>query len=278
MRRMVTKRGLTLIEMLVVITIIAALAGFGVPAVKSLLASFESEDSVRAMVQTALSSARAMAIEQQRYAGIRFQKASYGDGDGLSNPQYMIFIIHSKDKAGNLANGFRAVEGYKPIRVPDLFGVMDLTLVTRDADGTSVVKEEPVRSDGAVDRTDEVNDVTSFSVLFSPTGQLVTHEVRIRNRDGKSAKQTPPSQDDVFNTESQVLQKDALARRGMFLQDDYPQRGLGPESSRRSFVIYRTRDFEQAFRAGRAYTGYLASLAPKVLYLAPLNGAITRRD
>jgi prepilin-type N-terminal cleavage/methylation domain-containing protein len=273
MKRMLTKRGLTLIEMLVVVAIIAALAGFGAPAVKSLLASFESEDSVRAMIQTALSAARAMAIEQQRYAGIRFQKASYDGGDGLSNPQYMIFIVHSKDNAGDLANGFRAVEGYKPIRLPDLFGVMDLTRVERAKSGNTidVRREYPVAGDADIADIPDVNDVTTFSVLFSPTGQLVAHEIRIRG-DG--------SKDDVFNTELEVLQNDAAKRRGMFLQDDYIDRGLGPESSRRNFVIYRTREFKQAFapKPPHAYTGYLAGLAPKVLYLAPLTGAITGRD
>jgi prepilin-type N-terminal cleavage/methylation domain-containing protein len=273
MKRIAGQRGLTLIEMLVVVGIIAMLVGLGAPAVKALLASFESQDSVRAMVQTALATARTMALEQQRYAGVRFQKASCGEGDGLANPQYMTFIVHDNEATG-LASGFRAVEGLKPIRLPDRFGVMDL-MVKKDASGTS---EAAVSSDADVTDTSDVNDVTTFSIVFSPAGHLVTHQVRVRNRDGKSDKETSPSKDDIFNVEAQIFQKNVLARRGMFLQDDYVKQGLGPESSRRSFVIYKTQDFVQAYRASRAYTNYLKDLVPKVLYVAPLTGAIAGQE
>jgi prepilin-type N-terminal cleavage/methylation domain-containing protein len=277
MKRTAGQRGLTLIEMLVVVGIIAMLVGLGAPAVKALLASFESEDSVRAMVQTALSTARGMAMEQQRYAGVRFQKASCGEGDGLANPQYMTFIVHDNEATG-LASGFRAVEGLKPIRLPDRFGVMDLVKVDRVVGGSnaiSIQSESPVSKDADIDTVAEVNDVTTFSVVFSPAGHLVTHQVRIRNRDGKSSKETPPSKDDIFNTEVQVFQKSMLDRRGMFLQDDYVEWGLGPESSRRSFVIYKTQDFSLAYRTSRPYTNYLKDLVPKVLYVTPLTGALT---
>jgi len=270
--------GLTLVETLVVVGIIAALVGFGLPAVRAMLRSFGSEESVRAMIQAALSSARAMALEQQRYVGVRFQKASLGDGDGLNSPQYMIFIAHDT-RATDLATGFRALEGIQPIRLPDLLGVMDRTVVARRADGSDVLREDLIRSDKDIDSIAEVNDTTTFSMVFSPEGHLIVlRSIRIRNRDGRSDKETPVSQDDVFNTESQVLQKDILRRRGMFLQDDYPQRGLGAESSRRSFVVYRTREFEQAFRTGEAYSHYLAGLQSKVLYVAPLTGAIVSRN
>jgi prepilin-type N-terminal cleavage/methylation domain-containing protein len=270
MKRMARQRGLTLIEMLVVVGIIAALVGFGAPAVKALLASFESEDSIRAMIQTALGSARAMAIEQQRYVGIRFQKVSCSTMDGRGNPQYMTFIIHDTAATG-LASGFRAVEGLKPIRLPDLFGVMDLIRVDREKKGNTidVTKEYPLSKDQDILTPPEVNDVTTFSIVFSPTGHLVAHQVRVRSQG---------SRDSVFNTDAWVLHSDPLARRGMFLQDDYIERGLGPESSRRSFVIYRTREFEQAFRAGNPYGGYLKGLASKVLYVTPLTGALTQQD
>jgi len=115
-------------------------------------------------------------------------------------------------------------------------------------------------------------------MVFSPGGHLVVvRDIRVRNRDGRLDQETPPSQDDVFNTESQVLQQDLSKRRGMFLQDDYPDRGLGPESSRRSFVVIRTKEFERAFAEGQAYSRYLAGLESKILHVAPLTGAIASR-
>jgi Tfp pilus assembly protein FimT len=55
-------KGLTLIEMTLVIATIALLVGFGVPAVRVLIHSFQSESGTRSMIGAALSSARAMAV------------------------------------------------------------------------------------------------------------------------------------------------------------------------------------------------------------------------
>ena len=46
----------------------------------------------------------------------------------------MIFIVHDEPKnMGGLANGFRAVEGLEPMKLPDTMGVIDLTGITGDA-------------------------------------------------------------------------------------------------------------------------------------------------
>jgi prepilin-type N-terminal cleavage/methylation domain-containing protein len=276
--------GLTLVEMLVVVGIMAALVGVGLPAVRALLRSFDSEDSVRMMIQAALSSARAMALEQQRYVGVRFQKAFSGQGDGLSNPQYMTLIIHDKQRKDDLANGFHAIEGLKPVPLPGQFGVMDRTVVDRTLKGNNQVgiADRTIRADTDIDTIPEVNDTTTFSLIFSPYGHLVAHEVRVRNRDGESGNEDDPlkdsmsSDDDIFNTWARITDTDHP--RGMFLQDDYFKKGLGPEFGRLSFVIYRTREFEQAFGAKKAYSGYLAGLEGQVLYIMPLTGAIASRD
>ena len=61
------KSGLTLIEMTLVIATIALLAGFGLPALRSLVHSFESQSGTRSMISAALSSARSMAVRNQKY-------------------------------------------------------------------------------------------------------------------------------------------------------------------------------------------------------------------
>jgi hypothetical protein len=96
----------------------------------------------------------------------------------------------------------------------------------------------------------------------------VAHDVRIRNQ---------ASRDEVFNEEALVLQRDADRRRGLFLQDDYIERGLGPETSRRSLVIFRTQEFSQAWAARNAY-GYVKDLPARMRYVMPLTGALTGQD
>ena len=139
-RRARRTTGLTLIEMTLVIATVALMVGFAVPAVRVLVHSFQSGTGITSMVNAALSSARAMAVSRQRYVGVRFQKActSTDPTDPLKGlmdaPQYMIFITHEEPKLiGGLANGFRAMPGLDPIKLPDTMGVMDLTGIASDA-------------------------------------------------------------------------------------------------------------------------------------------------
>ena len=263
--------GLTLTEMIVVIGIIAMLGALAAPATKLFFKSFESESGVRAMISSALASARAIAAKEQRYAGTRFQKA-YDPAGPRNASQYIIFIVQDTDLTG-LANGFRAVDGLEPIKLPDTIGVMDETLIRqeRTTDPTWELSTDP-----------ELTDLTAFSIVFSPSGRLVIHAVRVRNRDAMP-KLVPPdimldnSNDDIFNTVARVT--DPVNPHGMFIQDDYyegtiPDYGLGPEPSRSRFIIYETEKFNQAYQAGQAYSGYLYSVIDKVIYLNPYSGTI----
>ena len=91
--------------MIVVVGGISLLVFFAMPAVRMLSRSFESESGTRSMIQSALSSARAIAAKEQRYAGIRFQ-VRQDPNTPFEGRQYMIFIIHDYDET-NLENGFR---------------------------------------------------------------------------------------------------------------------------------------------------------------------------
>ena len=83
---------------------------------------FQTQSGTESLVSAALASARAMAAKEQHYAGIRFQQDSTGN-------QYMIFILHDFEKTG-LSPGFRAIEGIKPIKLPENSRVMDLRVRT----------------------------------------------------------------------------------------------------------------------------------------------------
>jgi type II secretory pathway pseudopilin PulG len=275
-----TKHGLTLTEMTVVIASIVLLAAIGLPAVRVFIHSFESESGTKSMISAALASARAMSAQKQRYVGIRFQKEYNRNAsdplDPLTAPQYMIFIVHdpaSEPDGTGLANGFRAVEGFKPVKLPDSVGVMDLTVVQRTVAGTSIsFIDNPIDTNADIDTLEELRDTTTFSVIFSPSGKLVIHEVRVRNRNGRTDTSSPQSIDDIFNTEKQIIHP--TAPRGMFYQDDYTAMGLGQEYSRNNFIIYDTKEFTGVYKKGQAFSGYLYRLVPQAIYINPYTGTI----
>jgi len=281
--------GLTLTETTVVIVTIALLVGLGLPAVRALLDSFESGSGTKSMISAALASARAIAAREQRYAGVRFQKAHSSQGP-LSASQCMIFIIQDPNI---LAYGFRAAEGMEPIKLPDSVGVTDLTIVQLR---NSVNPGNPftqIRLDGPgltdaerealIDEDREFIDATTFSIVFSPSGKLVRHGVRVRNRDGyvDSAANTGISMDDIFNKKAQVD-----SGIGMFCQDDYygvgwspyPDLGLGPEPSRASFIIYEKEEFNRAYRKGLAWSEYLVKVAQERIHINSYTGTIISPD
>ncbi len=279
MRAVKAQQGLTLIEMTVVIAVIVLLIGLALPAVRAFFDAFETGSAARSMISAALASARAFAAENQRYAGIRFQKDLHGR-------QYMVLVVQEPDM---LAWGFCAAKGVKPIKLPESIGVMDFTIVT-GRNTVNPVNSQEVRlddltlgGDGLINEPFEITDTTTFSIIFSPNGKLVVHGVQIRNRDGyvDSASNAGISSDDIFNKKAQVD-----AGIGMFYQDDYfgaswsmySNLGLGPEPSRRSFVVYKKDKFKQAYEKGRAWSGYLVMLTNEVTYVSPHTGALISTD
>jgi hypothetical protein len=247
--------------------------GLTLPAVRALRNSFQTENGVKSMVEAALSSARAMALSGQNYVGVRFQKLCVTDNAAdpfknlLNAPQYMIFIMHEEPKKmGGLANGFRAVEGLEPIRLPETMGVMDLTMVNSDA---------------TISHWVDLSDATTFSIVFAPSGKATVHPVRVRNKDGVYRPKNDPgslqiSTDDVFNSIDNIC----VYKQGMFLQDDYPrgngtsvlELGLDEENSRTSFVIYDLATLHAAHGNGTPWSGYLSRLAAQPWYVSAYTG------
>lgn len=256
MRTDKTKTGFTLVELLTVVSVILLLAVVGLPAARQVLDSFESSGSIRYLVSAALANARAIAAREQAYAGLRFQQ-------DLDGNQYMIFIVNDTPaNMGELANGFRRVVGHKPMKLPENVGVLDYA--SQDED---------------IDEEWELTDATTFSIVFSPAGKLVVHDVRVRNKDGyvDSTVNEDTSNDQVFNKKAEVDDGEA-----MFYQDDYtgetwsayPNLGLGEELSRNNFIIYDKRALE-AVNADSRWTDYLQYL--EVIYISPYTGQIINR-
>ena len=267
--------GLTLTEMTIVVASIVLLVALGLPAVRAFFTSFETESGAKTMISAALSSTRAIALKERRYAGIRFQKACLSRDVAnplaglLEAPQYMIFIVYEEPKKmGNLTVGFRAVEGLKPIKLPDAVGVIDLGVI------------DSRRGDADINDDFELSNATSFSLIFSPSGKLVIHDVRVRNREGDYDPKTPnDSMDDVFNSPINII----MNGFGMFIQDDYGRTddinlGLEREPSRNCFTIYDRKEFARAYQRKQAYSGYLYRLVPKPIYINPYTGTIISTD
>ncbi len=281
------KSALTLVEMTVVIAIAAVLAGLALPAARMMFRSFESQSGTRSMISSALASARAIAAKEQTYAGIRFQKTYHPKGPAHAS-QYIIFIIYDYQATG-LADGFRAVPGLEPIKLPDSIGVMDMRIVERS-------KTKSI--DWIIDRKDRIKsdrdltDTTTFSIIFSPSGKAVVRHVYVRNRDGivdSNGKINLHSGDDIFNKKVRVDFRETdrpQAGYAMFYQDDYfalswspyfPQEfGIGPESSRTAFVIYETEKFNRAFERQEAWDTYLSKLTAD--YINPYTGTLINKQ
>jgi prepilin-type N-terminal cleavage/methylation domain-containing protein len=257
------KKGFSLVEMLVVIGIIAILVGLTIPAINALQKSYDSTGA-DSMISAALSTARTLAISNHNYAGVRFQKAWKSTDDPNKADQYMIFIIYEEPKnMTNLTDAFRAVEGYKPIKLPANIGVMDMKL----GDAANIT------SDAQINETKELIDTTSFSIVFSPAGKLVINDVQTRNKDGRTITYSPASDDSVFNNKSQV--NSGIA---MFLQDDYANPpddwGLDKEKSRNKFVIYDRQKFNTIVPSQR-YSKYLKDL--QYVFVNPYTGQLIEK-
>lgn len=268
MRSRTRQFGFTLTEMTLVIATIALLLGLGLPAVRMLIHSFESDSGTRSMINAALSNARAIAARDQRYAGVRFQQ----DSDGH---QYMIFIVHDFEKTG-LSPGFRAVDSVKPIKLPENSGVMDLMVRTNHGTSPAAAAsplDEPLQSTHLND-TNSMRDTSTFSIVFSPSGKLIIRTVRVRNRNGiyqpDNGTQGRVSSDGIFNSPSNITNLGV----GQFVQDDYAELGLGAEPSRNRFIIYDKKHFDKLDALGRF--NYLSDLV--LIYINPYTGTMILPD
>lgn len=243
------------------------LAAIATPAVKGLYNSMINESAARTMISSALANARSIALSRGKYAGVRFQQDTEGN-------QYMIFIIHDP-RLG--ASFFRAVEGKQPVKLPENFGVMDLRVVdSRNYSYPDNCTFEKVNSNNEIDEQYELDDVTTFSILFSPSGKLIVKGLYVRNRDNRTSSDSFVSYDPIFNI-AEVVEGNVSDREAMFYQDeDNDPLGIGVEKSRRSFVIYDKNEFKKVYENGNAWSEYLYKLKP--IYVNAYSGELIKKN
>jgi len=259
MKLRANKSGFSLTELLVVMAIVGILAGIGLPAVKQVVNSFESATRIYDVVGAALSNARSMAHARTKYIGIRFQTDSIGQ-------QYMVFIEHDYS-ATRLANGFRAMKGKSPIRLPKHGLVMDMNInmqISVEGEAPDQSPAGPLNDDDLINTPQEIRDATAFSIIFSPAGKLVQHDVRIRN---------VGDNDMIFNKnyEWETDLEPAEYVQPLLFIDDYPAEGLGQELSRKNFVVVEKNKIN-SIPPEQRWSRYLKFL--QRIYVAPYSGEL----
>lgn len=277
MRTECKKTGFSLTEMVVVLAIIALLTAIGLPAIRALQRSFESGSSSISTLDAAFSTARAIAASEQRYVGVRFQLDINGN-------QYMIFIIHDPEKT-KLSNGFRALDGQKPIKLPENVRLIDMLIHPNGGTGTAklldsgtYLEDVDVEDFSASSNSKYLRDICCFSVVFSPNGKLVIHEVRVRNKNGIYQPDNGQSNDDIFNSLTSIQNRNI----GMFIQDDYDIYGYGSEDSVNVFYMYDATTFDKLgtgisdSQAGTLRFDYIKSLKP--LFINQYTGTIVNSN
>ena len=114
------------------------------------------------LIKNALAQAQAHAAVTQKYAGVRFQ---FTKDQWQNNRQYLVLIENE-----TTGSDFVAIRNAKAAALPVGMGVISQT--------ASLSGAIPDNLD-----IDSVMEETTFSIIFSPTGQLVTKDVYLRPKD-----------------------------------------------------------------------------------------------
>jgi prepilin-type N-terminal cleavage/methylation domain-containing protein len=230
-------RAMTLTELLVVMAVMVILLAIATPVAKKLSQSLGNSAGAYSIIDAALTSARSIAVREGHYAGVRFQQDSNGK-------QYLVFIINDP-AATSFVNGFRAVEGRKPVALPDDVGVM----------GAGTYSDTTTAGAIALDTTAGMTNATTFSVIFNSSGKFVVHLVRVSNAGVN---------DKIFNTQTNV--SNGIA---MFVQDTIDEDGVS------SFLIYSKKGLDKV-AVNKRWSGYLSGLNKD--YVNPYTGELVRKN
>ncbi|MBN1765613.1 MAG: prepilin-type N-terminal cleavage/methylation domain-containing protein [Sedimentisphaerales bacterium] len=192
--------GFTLVEMLVVIGIALILAALVVPNAPTVIRSHKMS-AAQNLIKNALAQAQGHASKFQKYAGVRFQYQVKYTGN-VSNwsarsvtdwemvRQYLV-LIESDPNPVDGSNRFAAVDNAKPVPLPKGIGAISAEV---DMLGDTYLDENT-----SGDSRYCLLGATTFSIIFSPSGQIVTQTLRVGPRPVDLAPRDPIFGDsDVF--------------------------------------------------------------------------------
>jgi prepilin-type N-terminal cleavage/methylation domain-containing protein len=180
----------TMIELMAVILILVLFLAMALPAISKMMQS-NKVGQARSMIKSFFALAQARAAETQNYVGVRFQ---FDKNGWLNGKQYLVLIE-------NYNGDFSAVPNTKPAALPP--GVVAITGNAGNVDLDNDLGHWSFGTGGMMDST-------TFSIVFSPTGQLVIKTVVVRPWQF----QQPAGSgiwifDHIFNSSSRVLLNDS---------------------------------------------------------------------
>jgi len=181
--------GFTLVEMLVVVAIVGLLTALTVPNVPGMVRSHKMS-AARNLIKSALGQAQAHAAKYQKYAGVRFQF----DRDGWEKgQQYLVLIEHAPtytSPTGTIysdSQRFVAVANAKPVALSSGIAAISLEVDSFPPPPSSPLRDAYLDDDNSDGYLYCLNGATTFSIIFSPTGQMVVKDVRIHERDANDS-------------------------------------------------------------------------------------------
>ena len=167
-----TPRGFTLVEMMIVITLIVILAAMSIPTIMGMF-SAGADNQAYNTVSSLLTSARAYALKTNNYVAVHFQMADPNGDSGRVNTYYAAIMeydatapVNGIPGGGNglTAGGFVVASGFEPVALRNNIVLGQLTAPYVD----------PVKgyNDAKLGDPDLPNFIT-FTIVFSPKGTVV---------------------------------------------------------------------------------------------------------
>ncbi|MGC9454194.1 MAG: pilus assembly FimT family protein [Phycisphaerae bacterium] len=151
----------TLVELMVVITVIVIVAGIALPSAVQLIRSGAQEQAYN-MLSAQLASARALAMLEATYAGVHIQPAAQqrvDDGELPEDTVYSSVVLYDRQEGY-----FDIPDGFDPEPLP---GKMAFGEISND-----FVSDNEYRN-GMFGNQNDIDDFTTFTIVFAPDGSVV---------------------------------------------------------------------------------------------------------
>lgn len=268
--RLTRPAGFTLVELLVVMAIIAVMAMLVLPGFTRMISS-NKEGAALNLIRAALVEAQVHAAQTQKYAGIRFQFDKNGWADGR---QYLVLIENIT------GDEYRAAPNAKPTALPEGIGVIDYSMLVQYPVNQSQIDNNNYNlSDNDTNQYGLLGS-TTFSILFSPTGQLVVKNLHIYRWD---------EYDQVFNNQALV---EAIPIKGqlpppLLYYDNNNPPSWGTkitnsalwcwyEPSAKGFYFFEVNKMLQDVNPGTRWSDYIGTVEVEPVLINMYTGTILR--